>query len=73
MGKGERDAGGNGRTAVRCVCGHALLCEVRSAGAGIGFLVCFDDKSTSETGGQQVKNCPSCRGPLRLARPYRTN
>ncbi len=67
MGKDERDAGGDGRTALRCVCGHALLCEVRSAGEGIGFLVCFDDEPTSETRGQQVKNCPSCGEPLILA------
>ncbi len=72
MGEGERDAGAYGRTALWCVCGHALLCEVRSAGEGIGFLVCFDDESTSETRGQQVKNCPSCRGPLRLTGRYRT-
>ena len=67
MGKGERDAGGDGRTALRCVCGHALLCEVRSAGEGIGVLVCFDDEPTSETQGQRVKSCPGCDEPLRLA------
>jgi hypothetical protein len=68
VGKGERDAGEDGYTALRCVCGHALLCEVRSAGEGIGILVCFDDEPTSETCGQQVRNCPSCDEPLRLAR-----
>ncbi len=67
VGEGERDAGREGRTALRCVCGHALLCEVRSAGEGIGFLVCFDDEPTSETRGQQVKSCPSCDERLRLA------
>ena len=73
MGKGERDAAEDGRTALRCVCGHALLCEVRSAGEGIGVLVCFDDEPTSETRGQQVKICPRCGEPLRLARRWRKN
>ena len=68
MAKGERDAAEHGRSALRCVCGHALLCEVRSAGEGIGVLVCFDDEPTSETCGQQVKTCPYCGGPLRLVR-----
>ena len=67
MGKVEHDAAEDGRTALRCVCGHALLCEVRSAGEGIGVLVCFDDGPTSETRGQRVKDCPGCGEPLRLA------
>ena len=49
----------------------AILCEVRSAGKDIGVLVCFDDEPTSETCGQQVKNCPGCDEPLRLAGFYR--
>ena len=71
MGKDERDGGENGRTALRCVCGHAIVCEVRSAGKDIGVRVCFDDEPTSETCGQQVKNCPGCDEPLRLAGFYR--
>lgn len=51
---------------LRCVCGHSIFCKLRSGGEHIGFLVFFDDEPTSETCGQQVKNCPGCGEQLRL-------
>jgi hypothetical protein len=57
---GKRDAGEGARTALRCVCGYTILCEVQPGGEYIGFLVFFDGEPTSETYGQRVKNCPGC-------------
>ena len=52
--------------AFRCVCGYNILCEVRSGGEGIGFLVFFDDEPTSETCGKLFKRCPGCGKHLGL-------
>ena len=74
METGKRDAGGgSGRTALRCVCGHTILCEVQPGGERIGFLVFLDGEPTSKTCGQRVKNCPRCGEKLGLPVLYRIN
>jgi hypothetical protein len=60
-------------TALRCVCGHSILCEVQPEGEHIGFLVFFDGEPTSETYGQRVKSCPHCGEQLGLPLLYRIN
>lgn len=66
MEKGKYKAGGGGRAALRCVCGHDIMCDVWSEGEYIGFLVFFDDELASETYGQRVKDCPGCSEHLGL-------
>lgn len=66
MKTGKYGAGGGGRAALRCVCGHDIMCEVWSEGEYIGFLVFFDDEPASETYGQRVKGCPGCSEYLEL-------
>ena len=46
--------------ALRCGCGHGILCEVRRAGEHLGVLVFVDDEPTSETYSERVKSCPGC-------------
>jgi hypothetical protein len=58
---------------LHCVCDHGILCEVQPAGERIGFLAFFDDEPTSETYGQQVKDCPRCSEQLGLHVLYRIN
>ena len=58
---------------LRCECGYRILCRVASAGERVGFLVFFDNEPTSETYGQQVKNCPRCGEELGLPILYRIN
>ncbi len=41
MENGEHGAGGDGRVALRCVCGYRISCEVQPAGERIGFLEFF--------------------------------
>ena len=72
MEKGKHSAGGT-RAALRCVCGHAHLCEVLPEGEYIGFLAFFDDEPKSEARGQRVKNCPGCGEQLGLPALYRIN
>ena len=50
--------------ALRCGCGHGILCEVKRAGEHLGFLAFFDDEPMSETWGERVESCPDCREQL---------
>ncbi len=45
---------------LRCACGYAILCEVRSLMERLGAAVFFDDESTSETYGETIESCPGC-------------
>ena len=58
---------------LRCVCGHAVLCEVQAAGERIGFLTFFDAEPGSETHGKRIKDCPRCGQRLGLPMLYRIN
>jgi hypothetical protein len=53
-------------SALRCVCGYQILCEVIREGERLGFLAFFDDESVSSTRSNRLKNCPSCGQPLGL-------
>ena len=46
--------------ALRCGCGHGILCELRRAGTHLGFLAFFDDEPRSKTCGERIKHCPGC-------------
>ena len=52
--------------ALRCGCGHGILCEVMRAGEHLGFLAFFDAESRSETCGERVEHCPGCIEQLGL-------
>jgi hypothetical protein len=69
--KGKQDTGVGNRAMLRCVCGHAILCEVQPEGERIGFLAFFDDEPTSETHGRRVKECPTCGEQLGFPVLYR--
>ena len=73
MEKDEHGAGGDGRVALRCVCGYRISCEVQPAGERIGYLAFFDNEPTSETYGERVKSCPRCGEQLGLPLLYRIN
>jgi hypothetical protein len=60
-------------TALRCVCGYSILCEVRSAGERLGLLVFQDNEPASETYGQRVESCPGCGEQLGLPLFFRKN
>jgi hypothetical protein len=71
--KGKQDTGVVNHAKLRCVCGHAILCEVQSAGERIGYLTFVDDEPTSETRGRRIKECPNCGEQLGLPMLYRIN
>ena len=60
-------------TALRCVCGYSIFCEVRSTGERLGFLVFQDNEPASETYGQRVESCPGCGEQLGLPLFFRKN
>lgn len=71
MQDGEEE--GTTEAKLRCVCGHSILCEVRSGGERIGYLAFFDDEPKSETCGQRVERCPGCGEQLGLPLFFRRN
>jgi DNA-directed RNA polymerase subunit RPC12/RpoP len=52
--------------ALRCVCGYAILCEVRWEGERLGTLVFFDGEEASKTYQERMKRCPGCGEQLEL-------
>jgi hypothetical protein len=62
----NHDVGGGERAALRCVCGHRILCEVWPEGERIGSLVFFDDEPTNETYRQRITSCLGCGEQLGL-------
>ena len=60
-------------TALHCVCGHSICCEVRSTGERLGFLAFLDNEPASETYGQRIENCPGCGERLGLPLFFRKN
>ena len=73
MEKGKRDTGVGNHAMLRCVCDHAILCEVQPEGERIGFLVFVDDEPASVTRGGRAKDCPGCGEQLGLPTLYRIN
>ena len=71
--KVKQDKEVGNRAMLRCVCGHAIVCEVQPEGERIGFLAFFDDELASASRGQRVKTCPSCGEQLGLPLLYRIN
>jgi len=67
------DAGGGNRAALRCVCGHRILCEVRFEGGHVVHLRIFDDEPASETCSQRVKGRPGCGEQSALPLFFRKN
>ena len=45
---------------LKCPCGYAILCEVRSSIERLGAAVFLDEEPTSETYGERVHSCPGC-------------
>jgi hypothetical protein len=56
--------------ALRCGCGHSILCEQMRHGERLGFLAFFDNEPTSETRGERVKSCPGCGEQLGFLMPF---
>jgi hypothetical protein len=53
--------------ALRCGCGHGILCELRREGERLGFLAFFDNEPTSENYTAHVGNCPGCGEQLGIS------